>query len=261
MTTVVKLGGHALDDLGPRAATLVGLAGDLAALGASGERVALVHGGGPQIEGLLRDLGRGSAFVDGLRVTDDATMDVVAMALARVNLALVAALGANGLACVGLSGADGGLFRSRPLGAPWGRAAGAPVVDPAAVHAQWAGGFVPVVSPVALDPEGGLLNCNADTAAGALAAALGADLVLLSDVDQLRADPEDPATSLARVRAAEVEGLLASGAAREGMRPKARAALDAIAGGARTVVLANGRAPHALASALARDGRHTEVVA
>lgn len=261
MSVVAKLGGHALDDLTPDGETLAGLAEDLTTLGRAGERVALVHGGGPQIAALLEAVGAQSVFVDGLRVTDEVTMGYVAMALASVNAALVAGLVAHGVAAVGLSGLDAGLLSARPLGPPWGRAGGTPVVAARVLEAQWASGLVPVVSPVAADEGGRLLNCNADTAAGALAGALGAELVLLSDVDQLRTDPEDPATSLARVSAAEVADLLESGAAREGMRPKVRAALDALAGGAGRVVLANGRRPHALASALAREGRHTEVVA
>jgi acetylglutamate kinase len=261
VSLVVKVGGHALDDLAPDGASVTALADDLAGLVEAGREVALVHGGGPQIAALLAEVGRAGRFVDGLRVTDDATMAYVAMALASVNAALVAGLGRHGLSCVGLTGLDGGLFRARALGAPWGRAAGVPRVDPAVVVAQWSGHYVPVVSPVARDEAGGLLNCNADTAAGALAAALGADLVLLSDVDQLRRDPADPATSLARASAAEVEALIASGAARDGMRPKMRAALDALAGGAGRVVLANGRRPHALAEAVAGSGEHTEVTA
>ncbi len=259
MSVVAKLGGHALDDLAPDGATLAGLAEDLAALG--GERVVLVHGGGPQIAALLAAVGSESVFVDGLRVTDEATMGYVAMALASVNAALVAGLVAHGIGAVGLCGVDAGLLRARALGGAWGRAGDTPVVDTGVLEAQWAAGLVPVVSPVAVDEGGRLLNCNADTAAGALAGALGAELVLLSDVDQLRTDPEDAATALERVSAAEVAALLSSGAAREGMRPKVRAALDALAGGAGRVVLANGRRPHALAAALKREGHHTEVVA
>ncbi len=261
MSVVVKLGGHALDDLAPDGPTLTGLAEDVAALGRAGEHVALVHGGGPQIAALLSALGLESVFIDGLRVTDEATLGYVVMALASVNAALVSGLVAHGVAAVGLSGVDAGLLRSRALGSPWGRAGDTPVVSVAVLEAQWVAGLVPVVSPIAADASGRLLNCNADTVAGALAGALGTELVLLSDVDQLRTNPEDAATSLARVSATEVAALLASGAAREGMRPKVRAALDALAGGAGRVVLANGRRPHALASALAREGRHTEVVA
>jgi acetylglutamate kinase len=119
-----------------------------------------------------------------------------------------------------------------------------------------------VLCPVAVDDEGGLVNCNADVAAGALAGTLDADvLVLLSDVDQLRRDPEDVATSLASVSGGDVRAMLASGAVREGMRPKMTAALDALDAGARRVLLANGTRPHALRDALAGAIPTTEVLA
>jgi acetylglutamate kinase len=116
------------------------------------------------------------------------------------------------------------------------------------------------VSPVAVDQFGELLNCNADTVAGALAGALGADaLVLLSDVDQLRRDPDDAVSALTSVHATEVRELLSSGAVRDGMRPKMLAALDALDAGAARVVLANGTRAHALRGALARTAATTEV--
>jgi acetylglutamate kinase len=130
------------------------------------------------------------------------------------------------------------------------------------VEHLWRGAWVPVVSPVGVDEEGQLLNCNADVAAGALAGALGAEtLVLLSDVDQLREDPDDESSTLTHVRASRVREMIDSGAARDGMRPKMGAALDALGAGARRVVLANGTRTHALRDVL--DGRvpTTEVVA
>jgi acetylglutamate kinase len=118
----------------------------------------------------------------------------------------------------------------------------------------------PVISPLALDESGRLLNCNADTVAGCVAGALGAAaLVLLSDVDQLRADPLDPASALESVDGARARQLLAEGAAREGMRPKMIAALDALDGGAARVLVANGTRPHALRDALAGTIPLTEV--
>ncbi len=257
---VVKLGGHALDALEPSSPVLAALAEDLAALGAHGADVVVVHGGGPQIAALLAALGVDSVFHEGLRVTDTATMEYVAMALGQVNVHLVAALNHAGLASVGLSGADGETLLSTALGGPWGRAGAVPRVSTELIEALWRAAVTPVLSSVAVDDDGELVNCNADTAAGALAAALDAEaLVLLSDVDQLRTDPTDATTSLARVSAEEVRQLLATGAARDGMRPKMTAALDALAGGARRVVLANGTRPHALAETL--DGRRatTEV--
>jgi acetylglutamate kinase len=256
---VVKLGGHALDSLAPTSPVLVALASDVAQLRSD---AVVVHGGGPQIASLLESVGRTSHFHEGLRITDESTMDYVAMALGLVNAHLVAALGQSGLRCVGLSGVDGATLRAHAVGQPWGRIATSPKVDPDIVFALWARNITPVVSPVAVDDDGGLLNCNADAAAGALAGALDADvLVLLSDIDQLRRDPDDASTALARVSADDVRGMLESGAAREGMRPKMSAALDALNAGARRVLLANGTRPHALRDALAGNVATTEVIA
>jgi acetylglutamate kinase len=221
----------------------------------------VVHGGGPQIAALLESVGQSSRFLEGLRITDEATMDYVAMALGLVNTHLVAALGHSGLRCVGLSGVDGATLRAHGVGEPWGRIAVSPKVDPDIVLALWARNLTPVLSPVAVDDDGGLLNCNADAAAGALAGALDADvLVLLSDIDQLRRDPDDASSALARVGADEVREMVESGAAREGMRPKMTAALDALDAGARRVLLANGTRPHALRDALVGAIPTTEVV-
>lgn len=259
MSYVVKLGGHALDSLSPTSPVLVALASDVAQLHSN---AVVVHGGGPQIASLLESVGQTSSFHEGLRVTDEVTMDYVAMALALVNTHLVAALGQSGLRCVGVSGVDGATFRAHAVGEPWGRIATSPKVDPDMVGALWARGFTPVLSPIAVDDDGELVNCNADAAAGALAGALDAEvLVLLSDVDQLRRDPDDASSALARVEANDVREMLRSGAAREGMRPKMTAALDALEAGARRVLLANGTRPHALRDALAGVIPTTEVLA
>ena len=260
MTIVVKIGGHALDDLHPSSQVLGDLASDVAALVNDGERVAVVHGGGPQIAELLERVGLESRFVDGLRVTDEATMRIVAMALAEVNVRVVAAFNQSGLPAVGLNGADASLFRATSLGESWQRAAGAPTVRADAVDALLDAGFVPVIYSVALDVTGDLLNCNADSAAGALAMALDAErLVLLSDVDQIRADDADASSALDALTYDQLRLLVDSGAARDGMRPKAHAALAALDGGARVVTLANGARPHALVGALHREIPVTEI--
>jgi acetylglutamate kinase len=257
---VVKLGGHALDSLSPSSPILVALADDVLALRASGIDVLIVHGGGPQITELLEATGRVTQFHEGLRVTDEETMEYVAMALSRVNVHLVAALVQAGLSCLGLSGVDNGLLRADAVGAPWGRIGAAPKVDGDVIVSLWREGLTPIVSPVALDHAGDLVNCNADVAAGALAGAVDAELlVLLSDIDQLRADPNDETSALATVGVDQVRQLVDSGAAREGMRPKMLAALDALDGGAQTVLLANGTREHALRDALARRIPTTEV--
>jgi acetylglutamate kinase len=259
-TLVVKIGGHALDDLSPSNAALVALAHDILELREQNRPVVLVHGGGPQIDDLLALVGIESTFIDGLRVTDATTMHLVDLALAGVNRALVTALRVNGVAAAGLSGVDGGLLTATSVGEPWGHVAQAPVTQPAIIQALWSAGFTPVVSPVAASLEGARLNCNADTAAGALAGALHCEgLLLLSDIDQLRLDPDDPTSGLAEVSLAEVDDMILRGLARDGMRPKLAAAANALTAGAQRVWLANGTVVHALRDVLNATLVTTEV--
>lgn len=259
---VVKMGGHALDDLSPSSRVLGALAHDLDELTRGGTQVIVVHGGGPQIAELLAGVGLPSEFHEGLRITSAETMSYVAMALASVNVALVAAMAVRGLACVGLSGVDHQMIIGRRLGAPWDRAATVATVNPAVIDVQWRGGLVPVVSPIGLDETGQLVNCNADVVAGALAGAVQAEtLILLSDIDQLRADPDDPRSVVAHVSASRVDEMIASGAARDGMRPKMVAALDALGAGAQRVLLANGTRVHAVRDVLRGLIPTTEVLA
>lgn len=257
---VVKIGGHALDSLRPGSDVMATFAGDVNDLRATGANVVVVHGGGPQIETLLARVGVASRFEDGLRITDDDTMACVAMALSEVNCRLVAAFNVAGLVAAGATGVDASMLRATAMGPPWGRAGASPAVEVALITALWRAGITPVVTSIAADERGDLVNCNADTAAGALAGALGASmLVLLSDVAQLRADPSDEGSVLASVNSAQVRGLLESGAARDGMRPKLVAALDALDGGAARVLVASGTRPHALRDALSGDAPTTEV--
>lgn len=259
---VVKMGGHALDDLSATSPVLTSLAEDLITLASEGVEIVVVHGGGPQIADLLAVVGQPSEFHEGLRITPPSTMSYVAMALASVNAALVAALTHAGLDCVGLCGLDGAMIRGRSLGAPWDRAGSIATVSTGILETQWRGGYVPVVSPVIADADANFLNCNADVVAGALAGALGAgSLVLLSDIDQLRADPDDAASTLTHVAASRVREMISSGAARDGMRPKMTAALDALSAGAQRVVLANGLRLHAVRDVVHGQIPTTEVVA
>jgi acetylglutamate kinase len=258
---VVKLGGHALDSLAPSSTVLIDLAQDVANLRDEGVDVVIVHGGGPQIADLLERVGLEGRFENGLRITDSATMDVVVMALSDVNVRVVAALNDAGLASVGLSGADASLLQSASIGEPYVRVGEAPFVNRAALDALWSAGLTPVVNPVALDKNAEPLNCNADSVAGAIAGALGADvLVLLSDVDQLLAHVEDPNSALSTVTGGQIQAMQRSGAARDGMTPKLTAALDALHGGADRILLANGTRAHALRDALAQSIPTTEVV-
>lgn len=258
---VVKLGGHALDTLEPSSPVLVDLASDVLQLRDRGVNVVLVHGGGPQIAQLLDRVGLDSAFKDGLRITNDETMRYVVMALSEVNLRIVAALNFAGLECVGVNGSDASFLRSKSLGEPYDRVGSRPQVDRAILEVLWWTKLTPVVSPIGLDEFGEPLNCNADAVAGALAHELGAEvLVLLSDIDQVRSDPDDPATAMLSISGDEIVDMQHSGAARDGMNPKLTAALDALHGGAQRILLANGTRRHALRDALARTIPTTEVV-
>jgi acetylglutamate kinase len=258
---VVKLGGHALDSLARSSAVLVDLAHDVAELRDAGVKVVVVHGGGPQIAELLSRVDQVSTFRDGLRVTDADTMPYVVMALSDVNVRIVAALNDAGLPSVGLSGADASLLRSEPIGEWPERVGYAPMVNRSVIDALWSGGLTPVVSPVALDKSSEPLNCNADAVAGALAGELGADvLVLLSDIDQLLADVEDPTSAMSSVTGAEIETMILTGAVRDGMQPKLKAAIEALDAGAKKILLANGTASHALRGALSQRIPTTEVV-
>jgi acetylglutamate kinase len=259
---VVKIGGHAMDDLASDSATLVDLAHDVAALRADATNVIVVHGGGPQIGALLDRLGTSSSFHEGLRVTDEETMSAVAMALSLVNVQMVAAFNHAGVRAAGLCGADDGLLTSAAIGAQWGRVGGAPRVRTAIIEGLWTLGVTPIVSCIAVDDAGGLLNVNADTVAGALAVAVDADgLFLLSDVDQVRRDPDDPESVVSSLTGSEARELVESGHARDGMRPKLMAALDALDGGAKSVTLASGTQSHALRGAVRGLTATTRVVA
>ena len=257
----MKMGGHALDSLAVQAPVLRDLAHDVNALRSAGTDVAIVHGGGPQIAALLETAGLESQFHHGLRITDPATMGYVAMALSYVNLRIVAALNEAGLASIGLTGADATVLRATSLGDPWQRAGASPVVDVKVVESMWRDGYTPVLNSIAVDADGELLNCNADTVAGAVAGASdAAALVLLSDIDQLRTDADDPASALTSVTMQQVRAMIENGSARDGMRPKMVAALDALEGGAERIVMANGTRRHALRDALTSAIPTTEVV-
>jgi acetylglutamate kinase len=236
---VIKVGGG----------TLVGGAlEDLPGIVGAGRRVALVHGGGPQLTRVLDALGIPTRFHEGLRVTDDQTLEVAEMVYAgSVNKALVRELNALEVPAVGISGTDGPTLLVEPV-AGLGRVGEVEQVKPALVHAIWAGGFVPVVAPLGLGPEGAY-NVNADAAAAALAVGLGADhLFLLTDVDGLLKDGS-PIESLAPE---ECEGYVASGLAAGGMVPKLRAAAEAARGGVEARII-NGNTEGVLAAAIAGE--------
>ncbi len=236
---VIKVGGGTLSG---------GALEDLPWVYASGRRVALVHGGGPQLTRMLDSLGIPTRFHEGLRVTDAETLEVAEMVFAgSVNKALVRELGARGIPAAGISGTDGPTLLVEPLPG-LGRVGEVERVKPGLVHALWAGGFVPVVAPLGLGPEG-TYNVNADAAAAALAVGLEAEyLLLLTDVDGLLKD----GSTVGSLAPDECEGYVASGLAAGGMVPKLRAAAEAARGGVRARIM-NGNKKGALAGAIAGE--------
>jgi acetylglutamate kinase len=236
---VIKVGGGTLAG---------GALEDLTGLLGSGREIALVHGGGPQLTRMLDALGLPTRFHEGLRVTDAETLEVAEMVFAgSVNKALARELNAMGVPAAGISGTDGPTLLVEPV-PELGRVGEVKRVEPDLINALWAGGFVPVVAPLGLGPEGAY-NVNAGAAAPALAVGLGAEhLFLLTDVDGLLKDGA-PVGSLAPD---ECEEYVASGLAAGGMVPKLRAAAEAARGGVGARII-NGNREGALAAALAGD--------
>ena len=263
-TVVVKYGGHAMtsEDLRQR------FAEDVAFLRLAGVRVVVVHGGGPQVDAHLSRLGMTPRRVAGLRVTDDETMDVVRMVLTgQVNRDVVGLLNAHGPYAVGLSGEDADLLLARPRhavvdGVPvdLGRVGDVVRVRAEVVRELLDGGQVPVLATVARAEDGGVLNVNADTAAGALAVALGAErLVVLTDVAGLMPGWPDDLAVLETVDAETLEELLP--ALQAGMAPKMEACLRAVQGGVPAATVLDGRVPHAVLLEVFTDrGVGTQVV-
>ena len=253
-TVVIKYGGHAMADEELRA----GFAQDVVFLRYAGLRPVVVHGGGPQISHQLERLGLTSTFTAGLRVTTPETMDVVRMVLTgQVNRDVVGLINRHGPFAIGMSGEDANLLRARRKSAivdgeavDIGLVGEIASVSPGAVCALLDDGRIPVVSSVAAGADGEVYNVNADTAAGALAVALGAaKLVVLTDVAGLYADwPDDgdgaPGQVISQLAAAELEALLPGLSA--GMIPKMTACLDAVRGGVPQAHVLDGRLPHAV---------------
>ena len=265
-TIVIKYGGNAMTEESLKR----GFARDVVLMKLVGMNPVVVHGGGPQIGQLLERIGKKSEFVDGLRVTDSETIDVVEMVLGGlVNKSIVALINAHGGRAVGLSGKDGDMIRARKLVL---RKEGAsdddPVelgfvgeiesINPAVVDVLDEGDFIPVIAPIGVGIDGKAYNINADTVAGKLAVTLGAEkLILLTNTPGVLDQEGKLLTGLSETR---VQELIDSGVITGGMLPKVRCALDAVAGGVRTATISDGRVPHAtLLETLTDDGVGTQI--
>jgi len=257
---VVKFGGNAMvdADLAHR------FAEDIVLLHAVGIRPVVVHGGGPQIGELMERLGMVPEFREGQRVTDADTLEVVRMVLVgKVGRDIVSSINVHGPLAVGLSGEDAGLIAAEARDPDLGFVGDVVSVNPTIVERLLAEQLIPVVSTIGSDRSGQAYNINADTVAGALAGALGAEKVLyLTDVPGVLADPADPASLLAELTPAAIADLTDSGVVSGGMVPKVEACVDALARGAGAAHLLDGRVPHALLLEIFTDsGIGTMVVA
>jgi acetylglutamate kinase len=248
---VVKYGGNAMVE--PTLGRAV--ADDVVLLRAVGLRPVVVHGGGPQISALMSRLGMESEFRDGLRVTDAETVDVARMVLVgKVNRDIVSAINVHGPLAVGLSGEDARLIVAGARNPELGYVGDVRSVNPTILERLLAEDLIPVVSTIGSDPEGQAYNINADTVAGALAEALGAEkAVFLTDVPGLLADVDDPGSLISRITDAELQAMIDDGRLSGGMIPKVAAALHAVRHGVGSAHLLDGRVPHVLLLELFSD--------
>ncbi|MGA0863839.1 MAG: acetylglutamate kinase [Ilumatobacteraceae bacterium] len=253
-TVVVKYGGNALAGATEEDALSL-FADDIVLMHSVGIRCVVVHGGGPQINEMLERVGVESRFHDGLRVTDSATMDVVRMVLTgKVNPEIVTKINAHGSLAVGVSGEDGRTLQVVKRDPALGFVGDVERVRTHVIEGLLADGLVPVVSTVGVDADGQAHNVNADTAAGAIAEALGAEkIIYLTDIAGLRRDVKDASSHIARIDAASLERLIADGTVQGGMIPKVESCLRAVKGGVRSAHILDGRVPHALLLELFTD--------
>jgi len=238
---VIKFGGNAMGDDD----AMETFARDIVLLRQVGVNPVVVHGGGPMINEMLDKLGIRSEFIDGKRVTDAATVEVVEMVLSGlVNQRIVQAINAQGGKAVGLSGKDASLMICAPADPKFGFV-GEPVeIDPAVINNLFEDDMIPVIAPIGMGRNGETFNVNGDTAAGAIAAALKADrLLLLTNVSGVKNASGELVTELS---AAEVEEMTRAGVISGGMIPKTETALKAVRGGVRACIIVDGRVPNAV---------------
>lgn len=253
-TVVVKYGGNALAGTTDHDALDL-FAKDIVLMHAVGIRPVVVHGGGPQINEMLDRLGIESRFSNGLRVTDESTMEVVQMVLnGQVNPRIVNAINTHGNVAVGLSGVDGRTLRVVERDRELGFVGDIETVNTHVLKGLLDDGLVPVVSTLGVDETGRTFNINADTAAGAIAEALGAEkIIYLTDIAGLRRDVDDEASLIERITVEGLRGLIADGTISGGMIPKVDSCLRAVEGGVASAHILDGRIAHVLLLELFTD--------
>jgi acetylglutamate kinase len=244
---VVKYGGNALAGASDDDALAL-FAQDIVLMHQVGMRPVVVHGGGPQISHLMTRLGKVTEFRNGLRVTDAETVEIARMVLiGQVNPQLVSAINVHGPLAVGVSGEDAGLIEAVARDPELGFVGDVARVNPGILERMVADGFIPVVATIGTDASGQPYNINADTAAGRIAEALGAEkLVYLTDIEGLRRVVDDPATLIRQTTPDELDALMADGTIAGGMIPKVESCVAAVRAGVRRAHILDGRIPHVL---------------
>jgi len=241
---VIKYGGNAMIDEHLKSLVME----DVVMLTSLGMKVVLVHGGGPEISSMLTKIGKESKFVNGLRVTDEETVDVVTMTLAgKVNKYLVKELNKAGGRAIGLSGLDAGMLTAKQVKPELGFVGSVTEVDTEIILDALNMGYIPVISTVAGDADGNVYNINADTAAAKIAGALKADkLINMTDIKGVLADKNDPSTLIKTINVAEIKQLEKQGIIDGGMIPKLECCVEAIRREVAQVVIIDGRVPHSI---------------
>ncbi len=248
---VVKYGGNAMINEQLKQQVME----DIVLLWLIGVKVVLVHGGGPEISDLMNRLGKKAEFVDGLRVTDKETVDIVQMVLAgKVNKTLVNLLEMKGGKAMGISGMDGRLIEAEIKDERLGYVGRVTKVHISPVVDLLEKGYIPVVSTIGCDRQGNAYNINGDTAAAYIAGALGAQrLIMMTDIDGILRDKDDPSTIIPQLTISEIEKLIGEGVISGGMIPKVDCCMEAIHKGVKNVVIMDGRVPHSILMELLTD--------
>ena len=248
---VIKYGGNAMVNEQLKEQVME----DIALLWLIGVKVVLVHGGGPEISQTMEKLGKQAAFVDGLRVTDQETVDIVQMVLAgKVNKTLVNLLQMKGGHAVGLSGIDGGILEAAMKDEALGYVGEITKIRTRPIADLLEKNYIPVVSTIASDRQGNTFNINGDTAAASIAGALGAErLIMMTDIAGILRDKEDPSSLIPTVTVSEAKQLFAEGVISGGMIPKVDCCIEAIEKGVKHVVIMDGRVPHSILMELLTD--------
>lgn len=250
-TVVIKYGGNAMVNESLKQQVME----DICLLWLIGVRVVLIHGGGPEISETMKKLGKQSEFVNGLRVTDKETIDIVQMVLAgKVNKSLVNLLQMKGGHGIGLSGIDGGILEATVKDEALGYVGEITKVRTQPITDLLEKNYIPVISTIARDHDGNVFNINGDTAAASIAGALNAEcLIMMTDIAGLLMDKDDPSTLISAVTVSEAKKLFETGVISGGMIPKVDCCIEAIEKGVRQVVMMDGRVPHSILMELLTD--------